>query len=183
MSRYNPRWGASMRDKRRRPGWERRPRRSHTETASEDVSEEATATAADEMREATTGVESRAENARLKLLQQATMLWGTPAEYREYLRLESFEAPELWNSVVLMYHGEVSSYRQRMTDERLIVRYDAKGEKLVRDTVSVLRRRRSQLDVPLSTMARSISYFNQRVPTRVWRDQQRGLRIGELNHS
>jgi hypothetical protein len=32
-------------------------------------------------------------------------------------------------------------------------------------------------DVPFSVDARSISYFNQRVPTRIWRDQQTAMRI------
>ena len=63
------------------------------------------------------------------------------------------------------------------TSHRVI--YDAKADKQVRDAVSVLRRRKSQLTIPFSTQARSIADFNQRVPERVWRDQQQGLRIGE----
>ena len=60
----------------------------------------------------------------------------------------------------------------------MIEQYDAKADKQIRDTVAVLRRRRSAHVIPFSTWARSVSYFNQRVPTRVWKDQQRGLRIG-----
>ena len=122
---------------------------------------------------------SRAEDARLKLLQRATKLWGNPEEYREHLRLESLEAPDLWESVALMFTGECSSYRRRLHNERRLAKYNAKADKQIRDTVSVLRRRRSQLVVPFSTDARSVSYFNQRVPTRVWIEQRRGLRICE----
>ena len=181
-ARYDPRWGAARRPKGRGNRWEVRPKWPQAQTALEDPRWEATATAADALPEETVRSEiktSRAEDARLKLLQRAKKLWGTPEEYREYLRLESLETPELWESVALMVTGQRSSYRQRLHDERLLAKYDAKADKQIRDTVSVLRRRRSQLVVPFSTDARSVSYFNQRVPTRVWIEQRRpaGLSI------
>ena len=187
MVRYDPRWGAATRSKGRGHGWEVRPKWRRTQTAWEDVSEAATATAADDAAPDVTAWSeikvSRAEDARRKYLQRATNLWGSPQEYLEYLRLESLETPELWESVALMFAGQCSSYRQRLHDERRIAKYDAKADKQVRDTVSVLRRRRSQLDIPFSTYARSVSYFNQRVPHRVWIEQRRGLRIGEHLHA
>ena len=112
MPRYDPKWGAVQRFKGRGPRWERRPKWSRTQTAWEDVSEAATATATDTVPEVTAWSASnigRADSARFKLLQRATKLWGSPDDYREYLRLESLEAPELWESVALMFHGEVTS--------------------------------------------------------------------------
>ena len=53
MPRYDPKWGAVQRSKGRGPRWERRPKWSRTQTAWEDVSEAATATATDTVPEVT----------------------------------------------------------------------------------------------------------------------------------
>ena len=118
---------------------------------------------------------SQAEVARQKLLGRARALYDN--DYRLHLENELKEAPDLVESSVQLYASQTSTYRARLTDERLIARYDEKTATSVRDTVAVLRRRRNQFDIPFSVDARSISYFNQRVPTRIWRDQQRGMRI------
>jgi hypothetical protein len=132
-------------------------------------------TAEELQREART---SRAAGWRSLQLLRASMLWK--GDYSPLLIQESFEAPELRSEVVGMLAAQKSSYRERLEApqaERLLRRYEEKTERIIRDTVAVARRRRNQLDIPFSVMARSISYFNQRVPQRVWREQQRSLRI------
>ena len=183
MVRYDPRWGQKRRPEGRRHRWEQRPRWARTQTAWEEASEAATPTPAAVAPDADhppwPRPSTRALRSRERLLQRANALWGSPEDYREHLRLEALEDPVLWECTAKLFQGQASRYRQELTDERLIGRYDAKADKQIRDAVSVLRRRQSQEIIPFSTDARSISYFNQRTPTRVWRDQQQGLRIGE----
>ena len=112
---------------------------------------------------------------RMVLLSRARALWEV--SYDEHLLHEAKEAPELRLQVASVYAAQISSYRARLKDERLAGRYDLKTDRMVRDTTAQLRRRRNQLDIPFSILARSISYFNQRVPARVWKDQQKALRI------
>ena len=62
--------------------------------------------------------------------------------------------------------AQLNTYRSQLTarnNEDLMRRYDAKTERMIRDTVAVARRRRNQQDIPFSVLARSISDFNQRV--------------------
>jgi hypothetical protein len=106
----------------------------------------------------------------------ARRLWS--CDYTSELLEEKAEAPELWQFVTEHFASQTSSYRMRLTDPRLIERYDAKAEKQIRDHVSVLRRRKSAHVLTFSCMARSISYLNQKLATRVWADHQRGLKIG-----
>jgi hypothetical protein len=173
--RWRVDWARPARPKSRRAFWEHRPRR-RTKDAEQPINE-AQHSAADDLPHPTKKL-GRAEAERCKLLEQAAMLWASPDGYSEYLRLEKEADPELWEATSFLFKAQTSSYRRRMVNPRLIERYDAKAEKQIRDTVSVLRRRACIHVIPFSTMARSVSYFNQRVPTRVWRDQQRGLRIG-----
>lgn len=119
--------------------------------------------------------EPKADLARAKLLGRATRLWA--CNYTIPLEHELKEHPDLVANVVDMYAAQTSTYRMRLTDDRLKARYDAKTQFCVRDTVAVMRRRRNQFDIPFSVDARSLSYFNQRIATRVWRDNQKGLRI------
>ena len=118
---------------------------------------------------------SKAETWRMVYRVRAQMLWSN--DYRSWLQVEQSEAPHLWAAVDLMFSAQTSTYRQRMTDVRLREQYDAKADKQKRDMVAVLRRRRNVHDIPFSVAARSLSYFNQRVPVRVWKDQQQQLRI------
>jgi hypothetical protein len=118
---------------------------------------------------------SQAEVARQKLLGRASKLWGN--NYEHHCRHELTEVPDLVETCMQVYAAQTSTYRARLTDKRLIARYDEKTAVSLRDTVTVLRRRRNQFDIPFLVDARSLSYFNQRVPKRVWKDQQAGLRI------
>ena len=178
--RYDPKWASTRRPKGRAARWEQRPKWEQRSAAQESEGHNVVAAAV--------GLEdpawaqppgNRFERARAAFDARARALWGTPDQYREQLRLEALEDPELYLAVQATLAGrQRSTYRAQLRDERLIERYDAKEQKQVRDTVAVLRRRRSQLIVPFSIDARNISYFNQRVPERVWNDQQKGLRIG-----
>lgn len=118
---------------------------------------------------------SKAESWQMVYRIRAQMLWSN--DYSYWLAVERSEAPQLWEAVGLMFSTQTSTYRQRMTNVRLSERYDAKADKQMRDMVAVLRRRRNVHDVPFSVSARSLSYFNQRVPVRVWKDQQQQLRV------
>jgi hypothetical protein len=118
---------------------------------------------------------------RLEYKNRAKDLWET--DYNVLLQREEHEDEVLWEATSLVFTSQTSTYRQRMKDERLARRYDAKASKQIRDTVAVLRRRRNAHVVPFSIMARSLSYFNQRVPERVWADQCRALRIGMGGHA
>jgi hypothetical protein len=120
---------------------------------------------------------ARAETWHQIYVERARMLWSS--DYTSLLEAEKLEAPILWEATAAIYGLQQSSYRRRMTNERLIERYDAKADKQVRDNVAILRRRQNQNVIPFSVLARSISYFNQRVPQRVWADQSRSLRIGK----
>ena len=97
--------------------------------------------------------------------------------FRAHLTAEAFEAPQVRGPIEQLHYTLMSSYRERLKDPELIARYELKTERAVRDATAVARRRKSQLDIPFSTWARSISYFNQRVPTRVWVDNRKGFRI------
>jgi hypothetical protein len=182
--RYDPCWGGRSSkplSKSARKRWERRTKWQppvEQQAASDSVGvEEVHDLGADLPDPAWKPRRNQAEDARKLLHERARKLWGSPADYRESLQREALEEPELWLATAKSFGGQASSYRQRLNDCRLIERYDAKAEKQVRDIVSVLRRRKSQLVVPFSCDARSMSYFNQRTPTRVWRDQLRGLII------
>ena len=106
---------------------------------------------------------------------RAQQMW-TP-DYSVQLEIEKLQVPDLRAQVAGLFASQVSTYRTRLTSPTLIERYDAKTERMIRDTTAVARRRRNQLDIPFSVFARSGSYMNQRVAERVWKDSQHGLRI------
>ena len=112
---------------------------------------------------------------RSRQLMRAARLWAP--DYKIELEREKGEAPELWEHVTNLYKDQVSTYRLRLKDERQLLRYDAKTERMVRDQVAVMRRRRNHCDIPFSVDARTGSYYNQRMPERIWRDNQKCLRI------
>ena len=186
LMRWNPKWASGRRPKGQR--WEQRRRAPQgvpdNVPGNSDQRRESPEDLPDLVRpkdeERDKQATSKLELWRQEMRARARSLWGTPDEYRDSLEREKQEAPELWLTTTMLFDAETSRYRKELKSERLIVANNAKKEKQVRDTVSVLRRRRSQLIMPFSTLARSVSYFNQRVPTRVWRDQQRGLRIGAV---
>ena len=184
MPRWNPQWAAPARHPTR---WEaiRRPPRSATTRATSvtfatvALEREPVMGGAEKLPDpAWAPSEGKAEFWRELYRQRARELWA--CSFSESLDRERYADPELWLSVAAHFAGQMSTYRARLTDQRITEQYDAKAQKQVRDAVAVLRRRRNAHIIPFSTAARSISYFNQRVPERVWRDQQRGLRIGAL---
>ena len=177
--------------------WERRPARSAAAPRNdatqppepvEPVEPVGRAAAGEGVLVATEGVASSAEAAallretrisraafwQLWWLNRARKLWGN---YTVNLEAEKLEAPDIWEEVATSLRTRVSSYRRRLKQPRLILHFEAKTDRMIRDEVAVRRRRRNQLDIPFSVDARTMSYFNQRVPTRVWRDQQHGMRI------
>jgi hypothetical protein len=112
-------------------------------------------------------------------LERARRLWA--CDYTPHVVQESLEHPELRAQVLEVFEKQTSSWRSRLKDEDAIRRYEDKTERMIRDTVAIARRRRNQLDIPFSVFARSISYFNQRVPTRIWREQLKSMRIVSRN--
>ena len=160
-------WGRPGNRKARSYRWHRRPQRpASTDAAFHGLEDPAWSTPAFDSNEE----QPRALMARQKLLNRARKLWAD--DYTNHLEFELKERPELTMSVIELYCAQTSTYRARLSDERLIARYDLKTTISVRDTVAVLRRRRNQFDIPFSIDARSLSYFNQRVPRRIWREQQ-----------
>ena len=109
------------------------------------------------------------------LLTRARNLWSN--DYNWNLHVEEQEVPELRAKVVELFAAQVSGYRARLHEPRLLEAYDAKTARIVRDETAIARRRLNQLDIPFSIDARSMSYFNQRIAQRAWKDQQHGLRI------
>jgi hypothetical protein len=176
--------GAWAKPKHRRPRanfWHQRPpRRASVPTGTGGLEDPAWSPADEENAHEAPGVErpvklDRAVIARMVIHCRARQLWQD--DFTPLLELEAKETPELRAQVDELYGAQRSTYRARLKDTRLIERYDIKQVRMVRDATALLRRRRNQLDLPFSVMARSLSWFNQRVPTRVWRDNQRSLRI------
>ena len=164
----------------RRNAWERRPRSSATYSADAGLEPELedparTSTGAASNVPVREPCMSQADMWHGIWLLRAQRMWST--DYTVWLRQEKLEVPELRAKVEQVFAAQVSSYRKRLTNERLIIKYDEKTERMIRDTTAVARRRANQLDIPFSVFARSGSYFNQRIATRAWKDNQRGLRI------
>ena len=118
---------------------------------------------------------SRAATWRVVLVMRAARLWT--CDYTHLLELERLEKPVLRDKVLTLAMNQISTYRARLKDAAQIARYNDKTERVIRDQTAVLRRRANQLDIPFSVDARTMSYMNQRVATRVWKDMQHGLLI------
>ena len=183
MGRWGVDWAkASRRHPRSR--WERRPARPREPEAAEPpISSPGLGDPAwnfhvdgDACCAAVKGVKmTRAEAARFVYLERGRAL--NSCDYSLLLQREKEEAPELWPAVSALFDIQKSTYRARLKDPRLIERYDAKADGQIRDLVAVLRRRRNKDDIAFSVQCRSLSYFNQRVPTRLWKENRRALRI------
>lgn len=130
-------WGARPRAGGRRSRWERRPdRRVNAAQAEQPVVEE--------QHLASDGVATKGEVRPRKTQHEAwhdeyvvraRKLWQ--CDYAPPLHEERLEEPQLWETTSLLFSAQTSTYRQRMTDERLALKYDAKADKQVRDTVAV----------------------------------------------
>ena len=96
-----------------------------------------------------------------KLLDFAPSLWSS--DYRPFLQAEDLAAQAALDML------PQSSYRQRLTAEAAAA-YDAKALKRARSAVGMLARVANTRAWTFSVVARSLSWFNQRVPHRVWAD-------------
>lgn len=94
--------------------------------------------------------------------------------YADHLELEDAAAAEQRSAVGQFF--EPSSYRARLHGERLEA-YDGRTADRQRDSVAHLRRAVNQRSWSFSTLARSISWMNQRVPKRVWRGETKAGRL------
>ena len=100
--------------------------------------------------------------------------------YADHLAIEDAAAAEQRSAVAQFFRP--SSYRARSSTstglhgERL-QSYDARTADRQRDSVAHLRRAVNQRDWSFSILARSISWFNQRIPHRVWNSEQKAGRV------
>ena len=174
--RYDARWGAPGRRKAKKALWERRRQWSRAAEPVHDENETFQSVAPEEVpnevpEKLTTSQQYKRD---------ARVLWGSPLDYVNNIHRDRERDPQLYAVTHAVFHVQAakSTYRARLKDPRLIELYDAKANKQVRDAYDVLLRRKSVAIIPFTTWCRSLSYFNQRTPTRVWNDQQAGLRIG-----
>ena len=103
----------------------------------------------------------------LKILDFAKDLWS--ADYRPFFAAEDEAARLALGSM------PQTSYRARL-DGDTAAAYDAKALKRARSAVSTLKRVANTRDWCFSTVARSLCWFNQRVPHRVWADASQHVR-------
>ena len=94
----------------------------------------------------------------------ARALWSS--DYRPILAAED-EAEG--GAVHLLGVLEQSSYRRKLHGDKA-VRYDARAQKRARGALAQLGRVNNMRRWTFSIVARSLCYFNQRVPHRVWND-------------
>ena len=98
----------------------------------------------------------------------AEALWSS--DYVPYLRLEELGCVEVYNAL------PQSTYRRRLKGEAA-EKYDAKALSRVTSAHHQLVRSVNQEAWSFKTVARSLSYLNQRVPKRVWLDNMRDRRL------
>ena len=105
----------------------------------------------------------------------APLLWSS--DYRPFLRLE-LEQGSVEREALLSLYPQ-SSYRQQSyrRNPELTAGYDRREELRARDLVATARRARNMRDWTFSQLARSGSYFNQRVPHRVWTEESAKRRL------
>lgn len=70
-----------------------------------------------------------------------------------------------------------SSYRRRVLKGDAAEAYDEAAARRVGSMLSQLQRATNQENWPFSVVARSVSYLNQRVPRRVWLNEQQDRRL------
>jgi len=96
-----------------------------------------------------------------KILDFAPAMWSS--DYRPFLRIEDPAAQAALDAL------PQSSYRRRLSAEAAVA-YDTKALKRARSAVGMLARVANTRAWTFSVVARSLSWFNQRVPHRVWAD-------------
>jgi len=112
-----------------------------------------------------------AEHASLKCF--ARLLWGSADDYRAHLRAEDEAAG---GALHALEHMPQSSYRRRLKGESA-VQYDERAAKRARGAMAQLSRVNNMRCWTFSIVARSLAYFNQRVPHRVWREESADRRL------
>ena len=179
--RRRARWTEKIlgsRAKRAQPPGEQVPHAPEAESAPDSTHPEARPGAKEATPQATAGMwkeyTSQYERGQAILEMRARLLWSS--DYSVLLEVEKLEVPDLWQAVSDQHHEKLSSWRARLTGDKLLA-YEAKTERMILRSVARLRRRRNQLDIPFSTLATSVSHFNQRVPTRVWREAQKDFSL------
>ena len=143
--------------KRRGSGWERRPRRRAEAAGADDKDEpmEAAFVGPDDD-------ECAAEPSKwMKILDFAKDLWKS--DYKPFFAAENAEARLIVDEL------PQSSYRRRLKGEKAAA-YDQKTAGRVRQSQATLARQANTRSWSFSLVARSLSWFNQRVPHRVWND-------------
>jgi hypothetical protein len=119
--------------------------------------------------------EGHAEGQQRTFLSYARDLWRW--DYSSLLDEEDVGSRALVGSL------PVSTYRQRLNNKpEAAARYDARAVKRARGAMAQLGRVSNNRNWTFSIVARSLSYFNQRVPVRVWRDEQEDRRIASRSH-
>ena len=114
----------------------------------------------------------RASYERSNVTDWASLFWLP--DYRPVLEAEARVAA----STQLGAIAPPSTYRARLDHfPEAASAYDVKMDGRVRDIYSIALRAANQRAWSFSQLARSISYFSQRTPRRVWRDETRGRRI------
>ena len=103
----------------------------------------------------------------LKILDFAKDLWS--ADYRPFFQAEDEVAQLVLDSM------PQTTYRARLYGDTAAA-YDDKALKRARSAVSTLKRVANTRDWSFSTVARSLCWFNQRVPHRVWADASQHVR-------
>ena len=128
--------------RRRRARWHPRPRRADASANDAGLDDPAWAesTAVVRIAEVVEPLPPQYEQQlmwRSRQLMRAARLWAP--DYRLELEKEKGEVPELWEHVTNLFKVQVSTYRLRLKDERLLLRYDAKTERMVRDHVDAAK--------------------------------------------
>jgi len=142
--------------KRRGSGWEQRPKRSSAASAPPETQQPPE----DVLKAAEIGDEAK-PGKRRGIVSFAVDLWSSC--------YEKFFAAEL--AEVEAFAGQLpqSSYRARLKGAKAAA-YDKKLANRVRQTSASHRRQTNQQIWTHSLVARSLSWYNQRVPHRIWRD-------------
>ena len=145
--------------KRRGSGWERRPRRSDAPAESPTKPESAPS-------DHSTGDMQHAEGTEKivrwrKVLDFATDLWCS--DYKPFMQAERARARDVMETL------EHNSYRRRLKGEKA-AEYDRKQERKLMNSLANFDRACNQQSWTFSQVAKSCSWYNQRVPARVWKD-------------
>ena len=120
------------------------------------------------LRPTLSAVRDEAAHRHRSILVWSKALWSS--DYRPLLAAER----EAGSSMLLAL--DTSSYRKRLQGSRAEL-YDQKAAARAGSITSLMIRATNQQRWPFSTVARSLSFYNQRVPNRVWLEEQSARRL------